>query len=475
MFIPPRRRANLTVRAFTLIVSVFLCVALLSSFFFIHSVRVTEENLDEQLRSMAAIAALQFNGDELDKIRGRQSMRTEFYRKAVEQLYKIRTKLPDIQYIYVMRKTDHPKRTEFIADADAYNREEPADFNGNGLIDPDENMSRPGDIYDVTDVPALQEDAFLRPTTDEDFTADQWGTYISGYAPIYDSAGQVVATLGIDMNARTYLERAQSQFRPAVFLLLILLALFVSSYVGVVIWRRRMEVMNMIDGERSALINLAMHQLGTPLAIFRWWVEILKEKGDMEKDEEHKEICDRLDEGVSRMTEVMSALHDVSTLESQLAIKEKNPIDLCGVISDVIGEFKERIEERAMDFSVSCSTEHKVLIPRKVLSGILRELLSNAIDYSPVKSAVRVTVTKATRKTLKLEIEDHGCGIPADEIHSVFERFTRASNAPRIKPTGNGAGLYIVKRIVESVGGRIGLKSELQKGTTVTVILPSAS
>lgn len=78
-------------------------------------------------------------------------------------------------------------------------------MNNNGLVEEDEEGSYPGDPYDISDIPAMQGPVFDGPTVDDDFTFDQWGMLITGYAPIRDASGKIIAVLGMDMVGNDYL------------------------------------------------------------------------------------------------------------------------------------------------------------------------------------------------------------------------------------------------------------------------------
>jgi two-component system sensor histidine kinase VicK len=106
-----------------------------------------------------------------------------------------------------------------------------------------------------------------------------------------------------------------------------------------------------------------------------------------------------------------------------------------------------------------------------LISGVAKELLTNAIDFSPDKSSITVR-SRRLGKYAEFSVIDHGCGIPKRDLHRMFEEFRRGGNASKFKADGNGLGLYIVKGIVEEANGHVFITSEEGKGTTVTVRLP---
>lgn len=113
--------------------------------------------------------------------------------------------------------------------------------------------------------------------------------------------------------------------------------------------------------------------------------------------------------------------------------------------------------------------ERDVLVDKKLLQGIIFNLIGNAIKYSPDDTPIKVVVT-VTEHNLEIRVMDQGIGIPKEEHHHIFERFYRANNATNID--GSGLGLNIVKKYVQLLNGTIDFRSEINVGTTFTVILP---
>jgi signal transduction histidine kinase len=106
------------------------------------------------------------------------------------------------------------------------------------------------------------------------------------------------------------------------------------------------------------------------------------------------------------------------------------------------------------------------------LSQVFINLINNAVKFSPEGKAVEITagIDEAEREA-KISIIDHGLGIPSDALPHLFERFYRARNVTVAEIPGSGVGLYIVKSIVDELGGKIEVKSELNQGTAFVVSL----
>jgi len=108
---------------------------------------------------------------------------------------------------------------------------------------------------------------------------------------------------------------------------------------------------------------------------------------------------------------------------------------------------------------------------RDRVTQVLINLLSNAIKFSPQSSTIRIALEEDD-EWLEFSVEDNGRGIPADQIESLFHRFSQAEKTDWKECGGSGLGLYICKTIVTEHGGEIGLESEIEKGTTFWFSIP---
>jgi len=111
-----------------------------------------------------------------------------------------------------------------------------------------------------------------------------------------------------------------------------------------------------------------------------------------------------------------------------------------------------------------------ILGDKSGLQQVFINLINNAAKFSPEGGAVTIQVTESEDKA-RVVISDQGLGIPAEALAHLFERFYRARNVTIAEIPGSGIGLYIVKSIVDELGGKIEVKSELKEGTTFTVNL----
>jgi signal transduction histidine kinase len=440
---------------------------------FYHRSRVVlEEQLKDKLRDAVALAAMQFDASELEKIHTVSSSDVQVFRSVVAKLLAIkRTLLPYTNSVYIMRKTEDPNSLAFIADADTFGMPNDLDDNKDGLLQEKEVAALPGDLYDVSDMPALGVDAFLRPTTDPTFTTDQWGTVMSGYAPIRDTSGKTVAVIGIDMDAGQFTQLSQRIFSPLALLLTLSVGLFADAVIILWGWKRRVETFEELERERFGLLDMLLHQLGTPLASFRWWLEILAET-EKEQDPKDKEACIRMQESVERMSAILASLLEASNVGRGTFAYRPEPTPLRDVVEGTILHITPRMQLRRQHVSLSFDERlGTVAMDRKWIETVLGELLDNASSFSPEGGTITVSVQKE-RKYVRIDVSDPGCGIPAQDLPRIGEKFVRGGNVLKYKPLGNGLGLFIVKGLVKRAGGDVRIKSTLGDGTSVSFTLP---
>jgi signal transduction histidine kinase len=442
--------------------------------FHVRGQQVVEEQLRERMLSTVAIAALQIDVRLVEQVRTDKDMQKQAYKTLVRQLKTIRELSPHTRFSYIMRRTDDPLTLSFVADADGLSTAEELDTNGNGQVDDDEVPGLTGDAYSIDDIPTLQGIAFEEPVVEQQITEDQWGRLISAFAPIKNANGETVAVLGMDMKADEFFEMTNATFSMVAVLLVSLVGTLLAVYILLMIRARHLETLQELDVERTALLDLATHQLGMPLATFRWWLEILKER-DNGTFCKRGDVCDQLQEGIDRMDTIIRGLQQAGGLKEKAFSKATDRASLSDVSKIIQTDLKKTLALRGQSIKTTIPKNlPAVHLDINLCTGMLRELLENASFYSPHKAIIGLSA-RAVRGNVEISVTDHGYGIPQNDLPQIFQQFKRGSNASKYKPAGNGLGLYIVRRIVERARGKIRINSELNKGTIVTVLLPIAA
>lgn len=454
--------------ALGLICAFIVILMIAGMYFFFRGRLIMEEQLKDKLRSTAAAAAMQFDGETIEMIRDGDSMDSSpALEETVRKLEAIREGVTNIRFAYIMKRTNDPALLQFVADADLALSDLQLDRNHNSIVDESEKSSQPGEMYDFSEFPVLGEEAFLHPAVDQHIAEDQWGGTISGYAPIRTKEGRTVAVLGIDMSAEEFTRLSQSVFSPVAFLLLMLAAISIGGSIILYIGNRRFESLERLETERSGLLRLAFHQLGGPLTIISWSLEELETDGPSSI---HRTVLN-IQEGLTRLTGILKSLKDADIVHTNKIEYKPEFGSLTTVLQNVVKDAESRLAARSQRIKLELTENITMKLDPKLIAGVAQEILTNAMDFSPNGADIIVRSSLQGKKAL-FEIQDFGCGIPRADIQHIFDEFRRGSNATRFKADGNGLGLYIVNGIIKRAGGTIDIKSQEGKGTTVSVRLP---
>lgn len=234
-------------------------------------------------------------------------------------------------------------------------------------------------------------------------------------------------------------------------------------------------VVDVSDRERSASVRRdfvanASHELKTPVSSIISSSEALRTALDRDPTTARR-FAGLIETAARQLDRLVSDLLDLSRLERESP--GSDPVRIDQVLAEEVRHVSEHAE--AAGVTVTVETD-PATVPgsRRDLSIACRNLLENAITYTPRGGSVMATA-KTDGDSVVVEVSDTGSGIPTRDLERVFERFYRVDNARSRETGGTGLGLAIVKHTVESHGGVVEARSELARGSTFTVRLPSAT
>ncbi|HEX3568773.1 MAG TPA: ATP-binding protein [Candidatus Saccharimonadales bacterium] len=239
-----------------------------------------------------------------------------------------------------------------------------------------------------------------------------------------------------------------------------------------------------LDKAKSEFVSLASHQLRTPLSAINWYAEMLLhgDAGTLTKDQ--KDYVREIYEGNQRMIELVNSLLDVSRLELGRMTNEPAPTSMIDLVSDIEKELMTSILSKKLNFEKELQAHlQPVVADPKQLRMVVQNLLSNAVKYTPDRGSVHVILRRATDKDILaaglhghnyvyFRVQDTGFGIPKNQQPHIFEKLFRADNVRKMDVEGTGLGLYIVKQVVEGIGGHVWFTSVESVGTTFYVVVP---
>lgn len=229
-----------------------------------------------------------------------------------------------------------------------------------------------------------------------------------------------------------------------------------------------------LDRAKTEFISIASHQLRTPLAAIYWLVDSLKTEFVKTKNRERqKNYLEDLSAVVSRAVRLVEDLLHVSRLQLGTVKIEEQEMNIFDFVNEFVNDMRSYALQKNHELifkklSLKCS---KTPADPKILRIIMQNLVSNAIDYSPAKTKVTVSVEQ-TDGVIKIYVTNQGPPIPNEEKGRLFQRFYRGPSAVKMKTAGTGLGLYLVKQFVENLKGQVGFESEPGRDTVFWFTVP---
>lgn len=215
---------------------------------------------------------------------------------------------------------------------------------------------------------------------------------------------------------------------------------------------------------REFIANIS-HELRTPVTVIRGSLEALRD-GVVTEPADVAEFHEQMYNESLFLQRLINDLLDLSRLQNTDFPIEKEPLDLCAVVQDAVRGSRRLGLEKEITITAKLDKEPYLLNgDYGRLRQMLMIFLHNSIKFSPEKSSIEVELAGN-----KLKLSDHGCGMKAEDVPHVFDRFYKARNEQN--KSGSGLGLAIAKQIALRHGMELSLESELGKGTTITVQLP---
>ena len=222
-----------------------------------------------------------------------------------------------------------------------------------------------------------------------------------------------------------------------------------------------------ISSEKVSFFINAAHDIRTPLTLVKAPLNDILEKEELSPDGEANLLTAiRSTNNLFRIINNLINFEKTSDSTIKLRIAE---YELYSFIEEIIQQFKSFAEAKQIQLTFESNFRFlNVWFDKTKMDSILRNLISNALKYTPEMGSVSITAF-SNPQYWSIEIKDTGIGIPADEQKKLFRMFFRGSNAVNLKTSGSGIGLLLVKRLVKKHKGRIIIKSVLNEGSSFLV------
>lgn len=232
--------------------------------------------------------------------------------------------------------------------------------------------------------------------------------------------------------------------------------------------KQSLEKERSLNEMKSRFVSIASHEFRTPLSTILSSISLVErylQTGDQEKRAKHIE---RIRTSVKNLTEILNDFLSLEKLEAGKIEIRPEPLHIIRFAEELREELQALAKPGQEIRFVHSGAREEIVSDKQLLRPICINLLNNAIKYSPEHSIIEFYTD--TRSGLQVVVRDYGIGIPSEDQQHLFERFFRAGNVTAIQ--GTGLGLNIVRRYVGLLGGDIRFTSEVQKGTTFTILFP---
>jgi len=229
-----------------------------------------------------------------------------------------------------------------------------------------------------------------------------------------------------------------------------------------------------LEATRRDFVANVSHEIRTPLTAIRGYAETLRMGAIDDRDRalQFLEVIERHSERLGRLTEDLLALSD---LELGRAALQKAPMSIAAAIDTALDVLRDKAMQGKVELHKDISAELPPIVadPDRMVQ-VLVNLIDNAVKFT--RPGGRVTISAAAQPTqIELSVADTGEGVPGRDLPRLTERFYRVDQARSRELGGTGLGLAIVKHIVQAHGGSLRIESELGKGTTVHLLLPTSA
>lgn len=227
-----------------------------------------------------------------------------------------------------------------------------------------------------------------------------------------------------------------------------------------------------LERARRDFIGNVSHELRTPLTSISGYTEALVEGQGL--DDMQIGFLRKIERNSTQLQEIVDALLELARIEQDHVDPKNEQIDLPRLFSEIRGDLSARLVDRKVELEFPERIPPTTIsAPEVYLKRVFLNLLDNSLKYTE-EGSIKVAVELQSEEVL-IAVSDSGAGIPDHDLERVFERFYRGTQAVSDRIAGSGMGLAITKHMVEVMGGRIWMESQLKKGTTVFFTIPQIS
>ena len=426
------RRETRNARLLTILFILMMVVIMVGSFVYIYTLErnAVEESVRENLRSSATIIASQVDGDAFASIRPGDE-NTPVFTGLRDSLHRIKVADPTFRYIYTMRRNG--SSVEFVVDGDYGIAADAASI---------------GEQYPNVTPGMLQ--GFSTPSADLQFTTDQWGTVLSGYAPIRDSGGRFVGLVGVDEDRQTVLEEMERMKTANFALIIITVMLFAIGAIIFDVRRTRVEAMTeLANAKLNQLNSIIRHDIFNTLTGLIGFLEMAQASTNPEEKAEMLKTAAGL---AGRIQQQVAFTRDYQDL-GLIMPRWQN-------VQEIVSKVVSQMGISSVTFDLDLSGLEVYADP--LLDRVFFHLLDNSVTHGGGVTRVH-GYYQQSGPGVTIFIEDNGTGIPKDQKDAIFNRKAYRDT---------GLGLFLSRDILALTGITISETGNFGKGARFEIHVP---
>jgi two-component system sensor histidine kinase SenX3 len=225
-----------------------------------------------------------------------------------------------------------------------------------------------------------------------------------------------------------------------------------------------------VDEVKRDFVANTSHELKTPVGALALLAETIEDAAD--DAEAVRRFAGKMRQEAQRLTNLVQDLITLSRIQAVEPVPDPRLVALDTVVAEAVDGCRMRANARGITLASVGSRGLSVLGDEDLLVTALRNLLENAVAYSPEKTRVVITTRKTPEGNAELSVADQGIGIPERDLERIFERFYRVDRARSRETGGTGLGLAIVRHVATNHGGSVSVTSQEGGGSTFTLRIP---
>ena len=220
-----------------------------------------------------------------------------------------------------------------------------------------------------------------------------------------------------------------------------------------------------VETLRKELIANVSHDLRTPIAIIRGYIETLQIKEESLTINERRCYINTVKESIEKLEKLISELFELSKLEANQVKAKKEPFNVSELISDIINKYRLLAKNRNINISIELSKDLPVVYADvSLIERVMQNLIDNAMKFTPNGGKITIKTVKNYENKAKIIVADTGIGIAEIDKEKIFKRYYKSNNYADFKE-GTGLGLAIVKKILDLHNSSLELFSTENEGS----------